>query len=221
MSESSFKTVTGLRDTGVCRIPDCMGHATSCKLAPWLHETPHMTVHARFVIATTLQRFITPAKSTRISACGVPAPCRRRRSSESRTCAADRPVPAGDYLPAHLRDRPLRPALRLLHVRRHARSCPSATCCHAGRTRPALRRLHPARAYGNCSITGGEPLVRRDIMHLFRRLSRHLDTGALEELTMTTNGTQLGRFAPELAALGVQVASTSPSTPSTRTSSAR
>lgn len=53
-------------------------------------------------------------------------------------------------------------------------------------------------------ITGGEPLVRRDIMHLFRRLSRHLDTGALEELTMTTNGTQLGRFAPELAALGVR-----------------
>ncbi len=53
-------------------------------------------------------------------------------------------------------------------------------------------------------ITGGEPLVRRDIMHLFRRLSRHLDTGALEELTLTTNGTQLGRFAPELAALGIR-----------------
>ncbi|WP_336485216.1 GTP 3',8-cyclase MoaA [Methylobacterium nigriterrae] len=53
-------------------------------------------------------------------------------------------------------------------------------------------------------ITGGEPLVRRDIMHLFRRLSRHLDTGALEELTLTTNGTQLGRFAHELADLGVR-----------------
>ncbi|GJE41755.1 GTP 3',8-cyclase MoaA [Methylobacterium soli] len=53
-------------------------------------------------------------------------------------------------------------------------------------------------------ITGGEPLVRRDIMHLFRRLSRHLGSGALDELTLTTNGTQLGRFAAELADLGVK-----------------
>src|ERR1700743_552613 len=52
--------------------------------------------------------------------------------------------------------------------------------------------------------TRGEPLVRRDIMHLFRRLSRHLDTGALEELTLTTNGTQLTRYADELASLGVR-----------------
>jgi GTP 3',8-cyclase len=53
-------------------------------------------------------------------------------------------------------------------------------------------------------ITGGEPLVRRDIMHLFRRLSRHLTSGALDELTLTTNGSQLARFAPELADLGVR-----------------
>jgi cyclic pyranopterin phosphate synthase len=53
-------------------------------------------------------------------------------------------------------------------------------------------------------ITGGEPLVRRDIMHLFRRLSRHLESGALEELTLTTNGTQLTRYADELASLGVR-----------------
>ncbi|WP_425488748.1 GTP 3',8-cyclase MoaA [Methylobacterium brachythecii] len=53
-------------------------------------------------------------------------------------------------------------------------------------------------------ITGGEPLVRRDIMQLFRRLSRHLDSGALDELTLTTNGSQLGRFAPELADLGIR-----------------
>lgn len=53
-------------------------------------------------------------------------------------------------------------------------------------------------------ITGGEPLVRRDVMSLFRRLGRHLDTGALEELTLTTNGSQLPRFADELAAIGVK-----------------
>ncbi|MDB5649122.1 MAG: molybdenum cofactor biosynthesis protein [Hyphomicrobiales bacterium] len=53
-------------------------------------------------------------------------------------------------------------------------------------------------------VTGGEPLVRRDIMTLFRSLSRHLDSGALEEVTVTTNGSQLARFAVELAACGVK-----------------
>ena len=53
-------------------------------------------------------------------------------------------------------------------------------------------------------ITGGEPLVRRDIMSLFRGLSRHLASGALDELTLTTNGSQLGRFADELAGYGVR-----------------
>ena len=53
-------------------------------------------------------------------------------------------------------------------------------------------------------LTGGEPLVRRNIMSLFRGLSRHLGTGALEELTLTTNGSQLPRFASELADLGVK-----------------
>jgi GTP 3',8-cyclase len=53
-------------------------------------------------------------------------------------------------------------------------------------------------------ITGGEPLVRRDIMRLFRSLSRHLDSGALDELTLTTNGSQLARYADELAACGVK-----------------
>ncbi|MFM8700881.1 MAG: radical SAM protein, partial [Hyphomicrobiales bacterium] len=48
-------------------------------------------------------------------------------------------------------------------------------------------------------ITGGEPLVRRDIMTLFRSLSRHLVSGRLEELTLTTNGSQLGKYASELA----------------------
>ena len=53
-------------------------------------------------------------------------------------------------------------------------------------------------------LTGGEPLVRRDIMHLFRGLSKHLQTGELNELTVTTNGSQLGRFADEMADLGVR-----------------
>ena len=53
-------------------------------------------------------------------------------------------------------------------------------------------------------VTGGEPLVRRGVMTLFRALSRHLAAGALDELTLTTNGSQLARFAAELADCGVR-----------------
>ncbi len=53
-------------------------------------------------------------------------------------------------------------------------------------------------------LTGGEPLVRRDVMSLFRSLGRHLQSGALDELTLTTNGSQLARFADELVACGVR-----------------
>jgi len=53
-------------------------------------------------------------------------------------------------------------------------------------------------------ITGGEPLVRRNIMSLFRNLGRHLKTGELDELTLTTNGSQLARFADELVDCGVK-----------------
>jgi cyclic pyranopterin phosphate synthase len=53
-------------------------------------------------------------------------------------------------------------------------------------------------------LTGGEPLVRRNVMSLIRSLSRHLKSGALEELTLTTNGSQLARFAGELAECGVR-----------------
>jgi GTP 3',8-cyclase len=53
-------------------------------------------------------------------------------------------------------------------------------------------------------LTGGEPLVRKNVMGLVRSLSRHLNSGALEELTLTTNGSQLGRFARELAECGVR-----------------
>jgi cyclic pyranopterin phosphate synthase len=53
-------------------------------------------------------------------------------------------------------------------------------------------------------ITGGEPLVRRDIMTFFRSMTRHLESGALKELTLTTNGSQLSRFATDLYAAGVR-----------------
>ncbi|MFQ8430032.1 GTP 3',8-cyclase MoaA [Amaricoccus sp. W119] len=53
-------------------------------------------------------------------------------------------------------------------------------------------------------ITGGEPLVRRGIMTFFEGMARHLESGALDELTLTTNGSQLRRFALDLAAVGVR-----------------
>ncbi|EGP07852.1 molybdenum cofactor biosynthesis protein MoaA [Bradyrhizobiaceae bacterium SG-6C] len=53
-------------------------------------------------------------------------------------------------------------------------------------------------------LTGGEPLVRRNVMSLVQSLSRHLDSGALDELTLTTNGSQLERFASDLKAHGVR-----------------
>ncbi len=53
-------------------------------------------------------------------------------------------------------------------------------------------------------LTGGEPLVRRDVMTLVRSLSRHLASGALDELTLTTNGSQLAKYAADLAGSGVR-----------------
>ncbi|WP_417259218.1 GTP 3',8-cyclase MoaA [Celeribacter sp.] len=53
-------------------------------------------------------------------------------------------------------------------------------------------------------ITGGEPLVRRGIMTFFNSMTRHLDSGALKELTVTTNGSQLERYATDLYAAGVR-----------------
>src|SRR5258708_1228745 len=62
----------------------------------------------------------------------------------------------------------------------------------------------PAKGVRKLRLTGGEPLVRRNVMSLVRSLSRHLDTGALNELTLTTNGSQLARFAGELRDCGVR-----------------
>jgi GTP 3',8-cyclase len=53
-------------------------------------------------------------------------------------------------------------------------------------------------------ITGGEPLVRKGIMTFFAAMSRHLASGALQELTLTTNGSQLRKYAADLAAAGVR-----------------
>jgi GTP 3',8-cyclase len=53
-------------------------------------------------------------------------------------------------------------------------------------------------------LTGGEPLVRRGIMNLVSQLGRHLETGALDELTLTTNGSQLPKYARDLADAGVK-----------------
>lgn len=61
-----------------------------------------------------------------------------------------------------------------------------------------------ARGVRRLRLTGGEPLVRKDVMTLFRSLSRHLASGALDELTVTTNGSQLARHAADLAAVGVK-----------------
>ncbi len=60
-----------------------------------------------------------------------------------------------------------------------------------------------ARGTTKVRLTGGEPLVRRDIMALVGQIGSYLGAG-LEELTLTTNGSQLRRFAPELARAGVR-----------------
>lgn len=61
-----------------------------------------------------------------------------------------------------------------------------------------------AKGVKKIRITGGEPLVRKNIMWLFRALSRHLENGALEEVTLTTNGSQLAKHAADLRAAGVR-----------------
>ena len=63
-----------------------------------------------------------------------------------------------------------------------------------------LRRLGTRKL----RVTGGEPLVRRNVMALFRGFRRHVESGALDEVTLTTNGSQLARFADELADCGVR-----------------
>ncbi|MGB0921726.1 MAG: GTP 3',8-cyclase MoaA [Alphaproteobacteria bacterium] len=61
-----------------------------------------------------------------------------------------------------------------------------------------------ARGVRKLRITGGEPLVRKGIIGLFESLGRHLETGVLDELTLTTNGSQLPKYADALYAAGVR-----------------
>jgi cyclic pyranopterin phosphate synthase len=61
-----------------------------------------------------------------------------------------------------------------------------------------------ARGVRKLRLTGGEPLVRKNVLALVRALSRHIAAGALDELTLTTNGSQLARFAGELLDCGVR-----------------
>src|SRR5215469_4603209 len=61
-----------------------------------------------------------------------------------------------------------------------------------------------AKGVRKLRLTGGEPLVRRGIMTLFASLSRHLSSGDLDELTLTTNGSQLAKYAAQLAGCGVK-----------------
>lgn len=61
-----------------------------------------------------------------------------------------------------------------------------------------------AKGVRKLRLTGGEPLVRKNVMFLVRELGRHVHSGTLDELTLTTNGSQLSKFAAELADCGVR-----------------
>jgi GTP 3',8-cyclase len=61
-----------------------------------------------------------------------------------------------------------------------------------------------AKGVRKLRLTGGEPLVRKNIMYLVRELGRHVHDGRLDELTLTTNGSQLAKHAAELADCGVR-----------------
>jgi cyclic pyranopterin phosphate synthase len=67
-----------------------------------------------------------------------------------------------------------------------------------------LCRVFIGQGVRKMRITGGEPLVRRNVMWLFQQLGRQLDSGALDELTLTTNGSQLSKHAADLYACGVR-----------------
>src|SRR5262249_8677560 len=76
-----------------------------------------------------------------------------------------------------------------------------------------LERLCSAfvrRGVKKLRLTGGEPLVRKNVMSLIRGLGHHLQSGGLGELTLTTNGSQLARYAQELAPIAVPRAQVSP-----------
>ncbi|HET6492475.1 MAG TPA: GTP 3',8-cyclase MoaA [Burkholderiales bacterium] len=96
----------------------------------------------------------------------------------------------------------MRLPLRLLHGGRH--DLPAKRDLLTLEELDRLCTVFIEKGVRKLRLTGGEPLVRKNIMHLVGELSRHLKSGALEELTLTTNGSQLSRFARELADHGVR-----------------
>ncbi len=132
--------------------------------------------------------------------------------SDAMPAAAARPAPAG---PAPLVD-PFARAIRYLRVSVTDRCDFRCSYCMTENMTflPRAELLTLEELDRLCSVfvgvgveklrvTGGEPLVRKGIMTFFRAMSRHLGAG-LEELTLTTNGSQLARFAGELADCGVR-----------------
>ena len=110
------------------------------------------------------------------------------------------PFGRGHQLRPGLGHRPLRLPLRLLHGRGH--DVPAQ-----GRSADARGARPAGTAFVDLGVrkirlTGGEPLVRRNVMWLVGQLGRHVASGALDELTLTTNGSQLERFAGDLVASG-------------------
>ena len=111
---------------------------------------------------------------------------------------ADRSLPARHHLFARIGDRPMRLPLRLLHVGAH--DVPAESGSLSLEELDRLCSAFVAKGVTKLRLTGGEPLVRRGIMTLVSSLSRHLESGALKELTLTTNGSQLEKYASELKA---------------------
>jgi cyclic pyranopterin phosphate synthase len=68
----------------------------------------------------------------------------------------------------------------------------------------AIADAFVARGIRKIRLTGGEPLVRRGVDELARRIGRHIQTGALDELTLTTNATHLADHAQALVEAGIR-----------------
>ena len=96
----------------------------------------------------------------------------------------------------------MRLPLRLLHVREH--DLPAKKELLTLEELDRMCSTFIGMGVEKLRITGGEPLVRRDIMTFFNAMGRHLDSGALKELTLTTNGSQLEKHAQNLFDAGVR-----------------
>jgi len=106
------------------------------------------------------------------------------------------------HLPPGLGDGPVQFPLQLLHGGGDG-FLPREEAADAGGARPALRGVHRVSG-AQAAHHRGEPLVRRGVMTLFPACNRQLESGRLDEVTVTTNGALLARYAAELAACGVR-----------------